>query len=439
MAKTERLAEEKTERLVEEIPLMPSLGRLAKSTLIAHRYEVIEELSTHGGEADVFRCLDRESQRVVAVKVYRAHLQPKTELLEVLLNLEHDHIVRLLDFGTYSGRFFEVMEYAAGGTLADHMPYDEKHLKQIVIPQVLSGLKTLHDHNIIHKDIKPTNLFYLDGKRQWVLVGDYGISSLVEGETSLHQSTSVKRTVEFAAGELFSGIFGYEVDYYALGITLLYLLKGKSPFLGMNTQQIVHAHISLEENIHPPADCSQHFKTLIRGLLHKNPKKRWGFVELVRWLKGKDVPVAAHERAFAYRLTPDLTAHSPGELGEMMLKNPQVAQKHIRQPQFYNTFNLYDQALASRLHDIRERARSLNEAFIEIVYTLNPGLPYRLMAGCTATNPVELAQLIDKNKQTWAAGKKQLYDGSILAYLRATGYGGLVSEWEKVAKYFRIG
>ena len=65
MAKTERLAEEKTERLVEEIPLMPSLGRLAKSTLIAHRYEVIEELSTHGGEADVFRCLDRESQRVV--------------------------------------------------------------------------------------------------------------------------------------------------------------------------------------------------------------------------------------------------------------------------------------------------------------------------------------------------------------------------------------
>lgn len=425
---------------MEEVPLRPSLGRLAENTLIARRYEVIEELSSHGGEADVFRCLDVETKLLVAVKVYRAHLQPKTELLEVLLSLEHDHIVRLLDFGTYNGRFFEVMEYAAGGTLAHYMPYDENHLQKIIIPQVLAGIKTLHDHNIIHRDLKPSNLFYLDGDRKRVLVGDYGISSLVEGEESLHQSTSVKRTVEFAAKELYSGIFGYEVDYYALGITLLYLLKGRSPFHGMNTQQIMHTHLSSEENIHPPQDCSERFKALIRGLLHKNHRRRWGFVEIVHWLQGKDVPVAAYEGTrqaiFSYKLTPELTAHSPAELGALMLKHPLVAQKHIRQPQFYATFNLYDQALASRLHDIRERARTLNAAFLEIVYTLNPKLPYQLIEGCGATNPTELVTLIDRDRHTWAAAKEQLYNGSILAWLRATGYEQIAMEWERVAQYF---
>ena len=120
----------------------------------------------------------------------------------------------------------------------------------------------------------------------------------------------------------------------------------------------------------------------------------------------------------------------------MMLDHPAIAKKHIRQPQFYDTFNLFDQALASRLHDIREKARTLNEIYIGIVYTLNPGLPYHLCRGSEAANPAELAGLIDSSRQAWEAGKKQLYDGSIPAWLRATGYEQAVVEWKKVAHRF---
>ncbi len=139
---------------------------------------------------------------------------------------------------------------------------------------------------------------------------------------------------------------------------------------------------------------------------------------------------------FFYKLDTDLTASNPRELGSLMLKHPDLAKKHLKQQQFYDSFNLYDQALASRLQDIRKRAASLEERYIEVVYTLNPKLPYRLMEDHEARTPAELARLIDRDRSTWQAGREQLYNGSILAWLRAVGYQEVAGAWEKVAAKF---
>lgn len=139
---------------------------------------------------------------------------------------------------------------------------------------------------------------------------------------------------------------------------------------------------------------------------------------------------------FFYKLDTDLTASNPRELGSLMLEHPDLAKKHIKQQQFYDSFNLYDQALASRFQDIRERAGSLEERYIEVVYTLNPELPYRLMEDFEARTPAELARLIDRDHSTWQAGMQQLYNGSILAWLRAVGYKEVAGVWEKVAAKF---
>lgn len=442
--KTDRLSGQETQPLdsSQEVQLKPSLGHLPEDTIIANRYKVIEEISTYGGEADVFRCQDLKTQKEVALKIYRAHLEPKRELQEVLLQLSHDNILKLLDINIWNGRFFEVMEYIKGGTLAEHMPLSEEHIVNIVVPQVLASVNHLHNHNIIHRDLKPTNLFFSDGSRHKVLVGDYGISSLFSEQGSLHQSSSVKKTVEFAAPELFTGVFGYQVDYYAFGITLLYLLTGRSPFEGMNEMRIMHTHYLYEENIFPPKDCSERIKTLIRGLLHKDYKKRWGYNELNRWLEGEEVAVPPYQArqekqtAFSYRLSEDLVAKSPQELGEMMLSHPNIALKHIKRQHFFEAFHRY-QDLAAKLYDIRDKNHpSERGLLIGIVYTLNPALPYKLMNGFEARNPKELASMIDYNRQTWQAGKEQLYNGSIPAWLRAIGHEDIADAWMDEAEKF---
>lgn len=394
---TKRLSSEITKRVegqegdnevcglnIDDTMILPLLGRLPVETQINSRYAVQKELSSTGGEADVFLCLDRQSKKQVAVKIYRSRFQPKKEILDILKSLKHKNIVSMIDYGLWNGRFFEVMEYSSGGTLADSMPYKEDYLVREVLPQVLSGLEYLHKNNIIHQDLKPTNLFFRDQDKKNIIIGDFGISSLVRGQQTVVDNTFIKRTVEFAAPELFSGFADREADYYSLGITLIFLLMGESPFKGMSEKSIIFTHLT--EKISPPGKCSHRFKTMIEGLLSKERKHRWGLDHLHRWLKGENVPVIPDSNrltrpSFYYKLDEGKEATDANTLGKILFENPELAKKHIKQKLLFDGIKIYDQALASKISDIMERAKNQEEAYLEIVYTLNPRLPFVLMPG----------------------------------------------------------
>ena len=146
--------------------------------------------------------------------------------------------------------------------------------------------------------------------------------------------------------------------------------------------------------------------------------------------------LAPLKQALDYRLTKDQVARSVGELGELMLKNPEVAKSHIRKRLIYEHLIGVDSYLASRINDIQSKAGNIEECLIEIAYTLNPQLPYRFIEGIEVRTPAELARLIDRDQKTWAAGKEQLSNGMIPAWLRVIGYGKLVQEWQQVKNKF---
>lgn len=360
-------------------------GSLPPETVIGDRYRVLAELLPRGGEADVYECVEDRTGRRLAVKVYRAEVAPKREVLEKLAGVRHPDVIRLLWFGSWEGRFYEAMELARGGSLAVHAPLEEEHLLDVVLPQVTGGLEHIHSRGVIHRDVKPTNIFYADDALTDVVLGDFGISSLIEGEATLHRTRAFGGTDVFTAPEAYSGIFGREVDYYSLGMTLLMLLTGANPFEGMSPEEMMFTH--LQREIPPPSGAGCRAADIIRGLLVKDRKKRWGAAEIRDRLAGMPVPLAeerppAAEQVngrFSYKLGEGLVANDLKELGRLLFEHRETGRKHLGQGILIHRINQYDQALASRLHEIRESSRSLDAALVEIMYLFNPAMPYRLL------------------------------------------------------------
>jgi len=283
--KTKHLKKENTKRLDQDKFRASIFTDISEGILIDDRYEVIDILSQEGGEADILLCKDlKTNDQKVVIKLYRGNFQPKTEILNELKGINHKNIIGFIDYNSWNNRFYEVMEYAEGGSLAENVPFDESCLIDTVIPEILNGLKFCHDKGIIHRDIKPTNIYYRDRNKTDIVIGDFEISSVLRGKLSV-RATTKSGTLEYSAPEVFAGIIGKEVDYYALGITLIYLLTGKSPFIGMDEKTIMFIHVS--ENIPLPDNCSDRFKKLLIGLIIKERKNRWGLVEINKWLRGE--------------------------------------------------------------------------------------------------------------------------------------------------------
>lgn len=269
----------------------PARAAKPQPALLAGRYRVLHgPLGQHSGEADVFHCRDEDGGAEVVVKLYRYKAQPKSAVIEQLQGLSHPAIIHLQRYGHWQERFYEVMDYCAGGVMSDHMPYSEERLRAC-LPALLSGLHYCHEQGIIHRDIKPNNLFLRAADSTQPLLGDFGISSYIDThplDVRVTQSAA-SLTLDYAAPEL---IDGHEVsaktDYYALGLSLIHLLLGRSPYYGMSNNDILVAH--LRGRLHLPENVSPGFRALLRGLTHPNPEQRWGHEQLSRWLRGDSVP-----------------------------------------------------------------------------------------------------------------------------------------------------
>lgn len=451
--RTRPLGGDKTVPLgAETVPLgerevLPELG-LPENYLIAGRYRMVRRLG-QGGQADAFLCADQQCGGApVVVKVYRSTMRVQPPVLEKLRQLRHRHLLAVLDHATLDGRFVEVDEYAAGGTLASHWPQriEEERLTKVILPQVLDALVFLHGRGLIHRDLKPENIYFRDEACSSVALGDFGYMSLLPEGVSTRLSEHRAITFSYSAPELYSGslpgadkqAFGRGADFFSLGMTLIALLKGEDPFLRATVQEVFMTVVAGEV---PLPRCSERFQDLLRGLLHPAPRQRWGTEQVQRWLRGERVAVASYQgqklaTSFRYTLGPGLEATSPAELGRLLHNHPAEALSHVKNDILVPGIIPHDQALANTLRQAINAARSHEQAVLAVVYTLDPTLPYRLLPGKEARTPQELARLIDTDRDTWGAGRDQLYNQRILAWLQATGREGIGRQWSDVAAQY---
>jgi branched-chain amino acid transport system substrate-binding protein len=218
------------------------------------RYRIEQQLGA-GGMAVVYKALDMNLEREMAIKFIRADSFPPTRLDEILKRFEreakslarmsHAHIVKVYDYGEYQAAPYLVMEYLPNGTLKDRMgapmPYPEA--VDLLLP-VASALQYAHRHGVLHRDVKPANIL-LNAEGEPVL-GDFGIAKLLETEDGVTlTATGVGiGTPEYIAPEQGMGLqIDARADIYALGVVFYELITGQKPFTADTPMQVVFKHV----------------------------------------------------------------------------------------------------------------------------------------------------------------------------------------------------
>ena len=227
-------------------PMTDVFTRLAAS--LADRY-LVQSVLGAGGMATVYRALDVKHQREVAIKVLHpdlgAALGGERFLTEIrtTAQLQHPHILPLLDSGEADSLLYYVMPLVTGETLRDRLDRE----KQLPIEDAISiaqevadALDYAHGLGVIHRDIKPENILLRD---RHALVADFGIALAVQTaggarmtQTGLSLGTPQYMSPEQAMGER---VIDARSDVYALGAVTYEMLAGEPPFTGPNVQAIV--------------------------------------------------------------------------------------------------------------------------------------------------------------------------------------------------------
>ena len=254
---------------------------------LASRYAVEREVGS-GGMATVYLATDVKHSRKVAVKVLRpelaATLGPTRFLreIEIAAQLQHPHILPLLDSGEAGGFLYYVMPYIEGVSLRDRLT------KQGELPvaeatrllrDVADALSYAHSRGVVHRDIKPDNVM-LSGRH--ALVMDFGVAKAVSEATGRQSLTTVGVALgtpaymspEQAAADPH---VDHRADIYALGAMGYELLTGRPPFTGVTPQQVLAAHVT--EAPKPVTElraaCPPALADVIMRCLAKRPADRW--------------------------------------------------------------------------------------------------------------------------------------------------------------------
>jgi serine/threonine-protein kinase len=266
-------------------------GRDLIGRTIAGRYELRAVLG-RGGMATVYRAYQPGLDRDVAVKVIAANLAHDPEFIErfrrearTVARLRHPHILTVHDFGEEEGLLFLVTELVAGGTLQSRLP-ELRSPERIVeiVAQIGAALDFAHAQGIIHRDVKPQNIFIDRERGDQAILADFGIAKAMAETTGggLTGTGLSIGTPEYMAPEQVIGqpVDG-RADLYALAVIAYQLLAGTLPFARGGPDDLPIAVALRKVQQPPPAPSAANprlpraaDRVLLRGLA-TDPRDRY--------------------------------------------------------------------------------------------------------------------------------------------------------------------
>lgn len=408
------------------------------------RYVVTKVLSESSGEAQVY-LVENEGQNYV-LKLYYPNVAPKDEIMRLIWNFHFEFVIKLYGFGVISQngslRHYELMEYLEGGTLNEfHLGGDVDKFRRITLA-CAGALAFCHNNHIIHKDIKPSNFFFRDKEQTQIVLGDFGISTLCDEEEMMHRTTQA-RTPVYAAPEMYENVIDREVeitqsiDFYSLGITLLYLWLGRNPFL-KNERAMMH--MKSEGKLPELDQLPDAVNKVIRGLTVVNPDKRWGFEEVADWYNGKEVPidetsVFLRYKSFVVDPERNIIADNARELATHFRNHKALAIKYLYNRRVSRWLeDCGNSKLATEIDDIVGTRYPLNQeaGYTASLFTLDRSLPYHDVKGRACTNMHDVALSLLKYQSEYSVLLKDPVN-TLFLYLECVTDQNV----ERLRSYFR--
>ena len=248
-------------------------------------YRVLEVLGV-GGMGVVFLAEDPRLKRPVALKAMKPAVAASNSAKERFLKeaeataaIEHDHIVTIYQVGEDRGIPFIAMRYLRGESLQARLDREHRLDQREVVRlgrQIALGLAAAHERGLVHRDVKPDNI-WLDSKQGRVKIVDFGLVRSTSQDAGLTQSGMVVGTPKYMAPEQAEGAsVDHRCDLFSLGSVLYHLASGKPPFEGPNITSTLLA--VAQANPTPIATrCPQlhsELSALIMRLLSKDPAER---------------------------------------------------------------------------------------------------------------------------------------------------------------------
>lgn len=269
-------------------------------------YRVLEIVG-RGGMGIVYKALDVNLDRTVAVKVISTELREDPQFVErfrhearVQAALNHPNIAMLFDFFVWNSSPVAVMEFIEGETLQSKLQRSGPIPAHIALPlfiQALRGVAAGHRRGIIHRDLKPANLMLTD--EGVIKITDFGIAKMQSSTGQTQVSTRVGSSSYMSPEQILGRPVDVRTDIYAMGVTLYEMLCGRPPFQAKTAFEIESAHVRdmpLPPVTYNPQIPSEAVHAVMRALA-KDPDERFAtadeFIQALPDLRG--VPFVSDE------------------------------------------------------------------------------------------------------------------------------------------------
>ncbi|MEZ6044632.1 MAG: protein kinase [Planctomycetaceae bacterium] len=298
-------------------PLVDNLTSSMLQELWIENYELLEEIG-RGGMGVVYKALQTDLQRIVAIKMIRSSSLASSEEVKrfeqearAAEKLQHPHIVRIYEAGQIAGQPYFSMEYVPGQSLHQILrrgPIDPRRAAEL-LQKICLGVHHLHENHILHRDLKPQNI--LIDQTDCPHITDFGLAKILEEDFDLTQTGAVLGTPGYMSPEQASpstGICSAASDVYSLGAILYHTLTGRPPFAGPNPFETLMAVLESEpllpRKLNPK--IPRELELICLKCLEKKPENRFQSAqelaeELERYLQGEPLQTTTAELAHRFK------------------------------------------------------------------------------------------------------------------------------------------
>ena len=267
------------------------------------KYEILSKLGS-GSFGSVYLAKNKYTNEKVAMKQIKkssANLLSDGEItdeIEILKNLDHPDIVRIIESFNTKNSYILITEYCEGGELFDQVKNQLSETQiAVIFKQVLSGLAYLHSNNIVHRDLKLENILIHEKEKSLttgedlfnIKIIDFGTARIFDKKRN---PQSIVGSSYYIAPEVLRQKYNKECDLWSVGVILYMFIVGHAPFDGLDDDEIT---TNIQRGVYRKNDkrwlrASKEVKDLIQKLLTYRPSQRLTAIQALNhpWFKITD-------------------------------------------------------------------------------------------------------------------------------------------------------